>query len=85
MLSYLCVERPILLAAPSENLAARTVERPAPKVTVLRESDAYRAEAEDGYGGEKLVSERMCQHFREDHGLETRVARYHNVYGTNGT
>jgi GDP-D-mannose 3', 5'-epimerase len=56
-----------------------------PKVTALRESDAYPAEAEDGYGWEKLFSERMCRHFREDYGLETRVARYHNVYGPNGT
>jgi nucleoside-diphosphate-sugar epimerase len=56
-----------------------------PNVTALRESDAYPAEAEDGYGWEKLFSERMCRHFREDYGLETRVARYHNVYGPNGT
>ena len=40
---------------------------------------------EDGYGWEKLFSERMCRHFREDFGLETRVARYHNVYGPHGT
>ena len=47
----------------------------------LREEDAYPAEPEDGYGWEKLFSERMCRHFTEDFGLETRVARYHNVYG----
>ena len=41
--------------------------------------------AEDGYGWEKLFSERMCRHFREDFGLETRVARFHNVYGPHGT
>jgi nucleoside-diphosphate-sugar epimerase len=51
----------------------------------LRESDAYPAEPEDGYGWEKLFSERMCRHFREDFGLTTRVARYHNVYGPHGT
>ncbi|WP_075484397.1 NAD-dependent epimerase/dehydratase family protein [Candidatus Pelagibacter communis] len=51
----------------------------------LRESDAYPAEPEDGYGWEKLFSERMCRHFSEDFGLETRVARYHNVYGPLGT
>jgi nucleoside-diphosphate-sugar epimerase len=51
----------------------------------LRESDAYPADPEDGYGWEKLFSERMCRHFHEDFGLETRVARYHNVYGPNGT
>jgi GDP-D-mannose 3', 5'-epimerase len=51
----------------------------------LREADAYPADPEDGYGWEKLFSERMCRHFREDFGVETRVARYHNVYGPNGT
>ncbi len=56
-----------------------------PNVTALKESDAYPAEPEDGYGWEKLFSERMCRHFREDFGLETRVARYHNVYGPHGT
>lgn len=54
-------------------------------VKPLRESDAYPAMPEDGYGWEKLFSERMCRHFREDFGLETRVARYHNVYGPHGT
>lgn len=51
----------------------------------LRESDAYPALPEDGYGWEKLFSERMCRHFTEDYGLTTRVARYHNVYGPHGT
>jgi nucleoside-diphosphate-sugar epimerase len=51
----------------------------------LKEEDAYPALAEDGYGWEKLFSERMCRHFREDFGLETRVARFHNVYGSWGT
>ena len=51
----------------------------------LRESDAYPAMPEDGYGWEKLFSERMCRHFSEDFGIETRVARYHNVYGPFGT
>src|SRR5579883_81969 len=51
----------------------------------LKEEDAYPALAEDGYGWEKLFSERMCRHFREDFGLETRVARSHNVYGPHGT
>ena len=54
-------------------------------VTPLKESDAYPAMPEDGYGWEKLFSERMCRHFREDFGLETRVARFHNVYGPYGT
>ncbi len=54
-------------------------------ITVLKESDAYPAMAEDGYGWEKLFTERMCRHFMEDYGLETRVARFHNVYGPNGT
>jgi nucleoside-diphosphate-sugar epimerase len=51
----------------------------------LKESDAYPAMAEDGYGWEKLFSERMCRHFTEDYGLTTRVARFHNVYGPFGT
>src|ERR1700722_463009 len=56
-----------------------------PNVTALKEEDAYPAEAEDGYGWEKLFSERMCRHFTEDFGLLTRVARFHNVYGPEGT
>lgn len=56
-----------------------------PNVTALKESDAYPAMPEDGYGWEKLFSERMCRHFREDFGMVTRVARYHNVYGPFGT
>lgn len=51
----------------------------------LQESDAYPAQPEDGYGWEKLFSERMCRHFSEDYGLVTRVGRYHNVYGPSGT
>ena len=56
-----------------------------PQIPPLREGDAYPAMPEDGYGWEKLYSERMCRHFREDFGLATRVARYHNVYGTHET
>jgi nucleoside-diphosphate-sugar epimerase len=56
-----------------------------PDVVALKESDAYPAMPEDGYGWEKLFSERMCGHFEEDFGLTCRVARYHNVYGPNGT
>jgi GDP-D-mannose 3', 5'-epimerase len=56
-----------------------------PDVTALKEEDAYPAMPEDGYGWEKLFSERMCRHFREDFGIQTRVARYHNVYGPHGT
>jgi GDP-D-mannose 3',5'-epimerase len=55
------------------------------EVTALREEDAYPALPEDGYGWEKLFSERMCRNFHEDFGIETRVARYHNVYGPHGT
>jgi GDP-D-mannose 3',5'-epimerase len=54
-------------------------------ISGLKEDDAYPADPEDGYGWEKLFSERMCRHFTEDFGLETRVARYHNVYGPFGT
>jgi GDP-D-mannose 3',5'-epimerase len=56
-----------------------------PDVTALREEDAYPALPEDGYGWEKLFSERMCRNFRDDFGIQTRVARYHNVYGPHGT
>jgi nucleoside-diphosphate-sugar epimerase len=55
------------------------------EVRPLSEGDAYPAMPEDGYGWEKLFSERMCRHFTEDFGLDTRVVRYHNVYGPNGT
>jgi nucleoside-diphosphate-sugar epimerase len=51
----------------------------------LREEDAYPAMPEDGYGWEKLFSERMCRHFREDFNVVARVARYHNVYGPHGS
>jgi len=54
-------------------------------VIPLKESDAYPAQPEDGYGWEKLFSERMCRHFREDFGIACRVARFHNVYGPHGT
>jgi nucleoside-diphosphate-sugar epimerase len=54
-------------------------------IVPLREEDAYPAMPEDGYGWEKLFSERMCRHYREDFGVRTRVARYHNVYGPHGT
>ncbi|MEX2252541.1 MAG: NAD-dependent epimerase/dehydratase family protein [Thermoleophilaceae bacterium] len=56
-----------------------------PDLVALKESDAYPAMPEDGYGWEKLFSERMCRHFSEDFGLATRIARYHNVYGPHGT
>jgi GDP-D-mannose 3', 5'-epimerase len=56
-----------------------------PDVVALKEEDAYPAQPEDGYGWEKLFSERMCRHFEEDYGIQCRVARYHNVYGPLGT
>jgi nucleoside-diphosphate-sugar epimerase len=56
-----------------------------PEVIPLKEEDAYPAQPEDGYGWEKLFSERMCRHFEEDYGITTRVARYHNIYGPEGT
>jgi len=56
-----------------------------PQVQPLKEEDAYPAMPEDGYGWEKLFSERMCRHFREDFQVPTRIARYHNVYGPHGT
>jgi GDP-D-mannose 3',5'-epimerase len=56
-----------------------------PDVTALKEADAYPALPEDGYGWEKLFSERMCRHFMEDFGIEVRIPRFHNVYGPFGT
>jgi len=55
-----------------------------PDVTPLKEEDAWPADPEEGYGLEKLFMEKLCQYYREDHGLETRVARFHNVYGPLG-
>ena len=54
-------------------------------VTPLKEEDAYPADPEDGYGWEKLYSERQCRHYFEDFGLETRVVRFHNIFGPLGT
>ena len=56
-----------------------------PHITGLKESDAYPADAEDGYGWEKLMAERIFKNFEEDYGLEVRIARYHNIYGPEGT
>ncbi len=56
-----------------------------PDVTPLREEDAYPADAEDGYGWEKLYMERNCRHYHEDFGIETRVVRFHNIFGPLGT
>jgi GDP-D-mannose 3', 5'-epimerase len=56
-----------------------------PEVTPLREEDAYPADPEDGYGWEELFTERVCRHYREDYGLETRVVRFHNIFGPLGT
>jgi len=61
-----------------------TAKQRDPAASSLKESDAYPAMPEDGYGWEKLFSERMCRHFTEDFGLQTRVARFHNVYGPHG-
>ena len=54
-------------------------------VTPLKEGDAVPADPEEGYGWEKLYAEKLCQYYREDYGLDTRVARFHNVYGPLGT
>jgi nucleoside-diphosphate-sugar epimerase len=63
----------------------RADKQSSPDVTALAEQDAYPASPEDGYGWEKLFSERMCRHFREDFGVPTRIARLHNVYGPWGS
>ena len=55
------------------------------QVTPLKESDAYPAEPQDAYGWEKLITERLCTHYREDYGIETRIVRFHNIFGEFGT
>lgn len=55
------------------------------EVTPLKEEDAYPAQPQDAYGWEKLMTERLCHHYAEDYGLETRTARFHNIFGPNGT
>jgi nucleoside-diphosphate-sugar epimerase len=55
------------------------------EVTPLKEEDAYPAQPQDAYGWEKLMTERLCHHYAEDYGIETRVARFHNIFGPNGT
>ena len=75
-------------AATMEEQAARTYGNYKQKetdVTPLREDDAYPADAEDGYGWEKLYMERVCRHYTEDFGLDTRVVRFHNIFGPLGT
>jgi GDP-D-mannose 3',5'-epimerase len=54
-------------------------------VTPLREDDAYPAQPQDAYGWEKLISERLCMHYRDDYGIETRIVRFHNIFGPLGT
>lgn len=54
-------------------------------VTPLKESDAYPAEPQDAYGWEKLITERLCMHYMQDYGIETRTVRFHNIFGENGT
>jgi nucleoside-diphosphate-sugar epimerase len=56
-----------------------------PNPKPLHESDAYPADSEDGYGWEKLFIERMCRHYMEDYGIDTKVIRFHTIYGPNGT
>ena len=72
-------------STPPRPASTPPASRPTADVTALKEADAYPAMPEDGYGWEKLFTERMCRHFHEDFGLTTRVARYHNVYGPHGT
>jgi nucleoside-diphosphate-sugar epimerase len=55
------------------------------QVAPLKESDAYPAEPQDAYGWEKLITERLCTHYREDYGIETRIVRFHNIFGELGT
>jgi nucleoside-diphosphate-sugar epimerase len=54
-------------------------------ISPLKEEDAYPAQPQDAYGWEKLITERLCVHYREDYGLETRIVRFHNIFGSLGT
>jgi GDP-D-mannose 3', 5'-epimerase len=54
-------------------------------IAPLKEEDAYPAQPQDAYGWEKLITERLCQHYREDYGIETRIVRFHNIFGPYGT
>ena len=56
-----------------------------PDVVPLREEDAYPAQPQEAYGWEKLIAERLCMHYREEYGLETRIVRFHNIFGPLGT
>jgi nucleoside-diphosphate-sugar epimerase len=69
----------------SSACAYNTDLQKSPEVIALKESDAYPAMAERGYGWEKLISEMFCQEYWEERGLETHIARFHNIYGPNGT
>jgi nucleoside-diphosphate-sugar epimerase len=69
----------------SSACAYNTLLQQDPKVRALKESDAYPAMAERGYGWEKLISEMFCQEYWAERGLKTAIARFHNVYGPNGT
>ena len=69
----------------SSACAYNTIKQQDVFIEALKEEDAYPAYPEDGYGWEKLFSERMCRHFMEDYGIKVRIARYHNVYGPYGT
>lgn len=69
----------------SSACAYNTLLQQNPEVTALKESDAYPAMAERGYGWEKLISEMFCQEYWAERGMKTAIARFHNVYGPNGT
>ncbi len=56
-----------------------------PDVAPLKEEDAYPADPQDAYGWEKLITERLCQHYREDYGMDTKMVRFHNIFGPRGT
>ena len=69
----------------SSACAYPTFKQKNPEVTALKESDAYPADPDNEYGWEKLFSERMYESYRQDYGLDTRIARFHNIYGPEGT
>ena len=80
-----CKENEIKIFFSSSACAYNKTKQQEVFIEGLKEDDAYPADPEDGYGWEKLFSERMCRHFMEDYGIPVRVARYHNIYGPYGT
>ena len=73
-----------VISTPRRRASIRSSSRPT-RTSPLKEDDAYPAQPQDAYGWEKLITERLCMHYREDYGIETRIVRFHNIFGPLGT